>query len=80
MVVFVGYLIASDLGANSPKTICKTVIIAKATGTAALFAAASEMSRLNASKRFLMSAVITSSPTQPRPSEARVIPNCVAAR
>ena len=71
---------ASDLGANSPKTICKTVMIANASTSPILVATAEDISTCIKLKNRLTISVITASPTQPKPREAKVMPNWVAAR
>jgi len=79
-VVFEGKRIAKDLGASSPKTICKTVITAKAIGRAILCAVCSESSRLKLLKMRKIIVDTTPSPIHPKPRLARVTPNWVAAR
>ncbi len=61
---------------------CKIVMITKAAGNATLCAIAVHEGEVKptTSKSFTITGVKELSPTQPRPSEANVIPNCVAAR
>ena len=73
---------AIDLGASSPKTMCITVIKLKAIiGEAVLenefTNSGDEPNEVN---RLCNKCSITDSPTHPKPREASVIPNCVAAR
>lgn len=81
-VVLTGYRMAIDFGANSPKTICKTVITAKDPQNAivdAMLWYSGPLKPIN-SKNLMIIGEIELSPTQPKPRDARVIPNWVAAK
>jgi hypothetical protein len=71
---------AIDLGASSPNTICNTVINANAVGSAIWCASSGVIVKPKMEIILKMILVTTDSPIQPKPKEAKVIPNCVAER
>lgn len=74
-----GSRIASDLGASSPTTMCRNEITEKATTKDTPWISSSEVTprKANTGSSRLAKA---GSPTQPRPSEARVMPSWQADR
>ncbi len=74
--------IARLFGASSPTTMCRKVMIANATATEMVWLTplAIAGSGSTRSRSGSMKWAKAGSPIQPRPSEARVIPNWVAER
>lgn len=79
-VVSNGYVIAMDLGASSPNTICKSVMIKNETGSAICSAVTGEIDRFRASNIDNMIFHTDFSPIHHSPKLANVIPSCVAER
>ncbi len=78
MLVVSGNRSATDLGASSPRTMCMTVIREKASVAATPWVARTSKGPGSPTKAWMKMAARVLSPTQPRPSEARVIPSWVA--
>ena len=64
-----------DFGVSSPSTMCSEVMIVKAIASAIVCPTSSGSPNTCVTGR--ISVAIAGSPTQPRPSEASVMPNCV---
>ena len=79
-VVCSGLNIANDFGASSPNTICRIVMIRKATGSAIPCANSGLTFIPTSSMKVIIIFETTGSPIQPKARLDNVIPNCVAAR